>query len=99
MPPFFILTHQIVRASVPLMNVARCVARERAAHRFYDLVRALRTQASPATSIPAVALTAYARAEDRERALAAGFQVHLPKPIVARDLISTIEHLAPASRK
>ena len=31
LPPFFILMHQIVRASVPLMNVARRVARKRAA--------------------------------------------------------------------
>lgn len=31
--------------------------------------------------IPAVALTAYARLEDRERALRAGFRVHVPKPV------------------
>lgn len=33
------------------------------------------------TWIPAVALTAYARSEDRMRALMAGYQVHVVKPI------------------
>jgi len=32
-------------------------------------------------AVPAVALTAYARAEDRVRALASGFQMHAPKPV------------------
>jgi len=45
----------------------------------YDLVRAVR--ASPLTAqLPTVALTAYSRAEDRERALSAGFNFHLGKP-------------------
>jgi len=45
----------------------------------YDLVRAVR--ASPLTAhLPAVALTAYSRVEDRERALSAGFNFHIGKP-------------------
>ena len=43
--------------------------------------------------IPAIALTAYARAEDRERALAAGFQEHLTKPIDPKQLIAAIDLL------
>jgi signal transduction histidine kinase/ActR/RegA family two-component response regulator len=65
----------------------------------YELIRALRRRGPPAADLPAVAVTAYARGEDRARALAAGFQVHLPKPIVPHDLISQIERLAAASRK
>jgi PAS domain S-box-containing protein len=45
-------------------------------------------------SIPAVALTAYARSEDRMRALASGFQVHVPKPIEAGELVVVIASLA-----
>jgi PAS domain S-box-containing protein len=44
--------------------------------------------------IPAVALTAYARSEDRMRALASGFQVHVPKPIEAGELVAVIASLA-----
>jgi CheY-like chemotaxis protein len=45
-------------------------------------------------AIPAVALTAYARAEDRVRAVLAGFQMHVPKPVEAAELITVIASLA-----
>ncbi|HTN84653.1 MAG TPA: ATP-binding protein, partial [Sorangium sp.] len=44
--------------------------------------------------IPAVAVTAYARSEDRQRALAAGFQAYLAKPISAADLADVMSNLA-----
>ncbi|WP_437777400.1 hybrid sensor histidine kinase/response regulator [Sorangium sp. So ce1097] len=44
--------------------------------------------------IPAVALTAYARIEDRRRALTAGFQRHVPKPIDPSGLVKVIADLA-----
>jgi CheY-like chemotaxis protein len=44
--------------------------------------------------VPAVALTAYARPEDRDRALAAGFQVHLSKPVEPRALLEAVARLA-----
>jgi CheY-like chemotaxis protein len=44
--------------------------------------------------IPAVALTAYARVEDRVRALTAGFQVHVPKPVEPVELIAVVASLA-----
>ena len=44
--------------------------------------------------VPAVALTAYARAEDRRRALAAGYQVHLAKPVDPDELDSVIARMA-----
>ncbi len=39
---------------------------------------------------PAIALTAYARSEDRTRAMMAGFQVHVSKPIEPKELIATV---------
>jgi signal transduction histidine kinase/CheY-like chemotaxis protein len=53
---------------------------------FIEQVRRMhRTQ-----KVPALALTAFARPEDRERALAGGFQQHLPKPIDPARLVATI---------
>ncbi|MCA1616000.1 MAG: response regulator [Acidobacteria bacterium] len=43
---------------------------------------------------PAAALTAYTRTEDRMRALRAGFQLHLPKPVKAAELVTVIASLA-----
>jgi CheY-like chemotaxis protein len=42
---------------------------------------------------PALALTAFARADDSQRALAAGFQLHLPKPVDADSLVSAVARL------
>jgi CheY-like chemotaxis protein len=44
--------------------------------------------------IPAAALTAYARSEDRMKALRAGFQMHLAKPIDPAELVTTVAALA-----
>jgi CheY-like chemotaxis protein len=44
-------------------------------------------------AIPAVALTAYARAEDRVAALRAGFQMHVPKPVEPAELVVTLASL------
>ena len=43
--------------------------------------------------IPAIALTAYAREQDRDRAIAAGFQIHLAKPVVPDELVEAIVQL------
>lgn len=45
-------------------------------------------------ALPAVAITAYAQEEDREKALAAGFMTYLPKPIELSDLITAVEQAA-----
>jgi PAS domain S-box-containing protein len=59
----------------------------------YDLIRMVR--ANPATSdIPAAALTAFARPEDRKRSLLAGFQTHLAKPIDPAELTAVVASLA-----
>jgi CheY-like chemotaxis protein len=48
------------------------------------LLRRVRTEGGAARHVPAIAVTAHARHEDRERALAAGFRTYLPKPIDPR---------------
>lgn len=48
---------------------------------------------------PAVALTAFARSEDRRRALMAGFQMHLPKPVEPAELMAVVSNLFAASRR
>jgi PAS domain S-box-containing protein len=60
----------------------------------YDLIRQIR-QLAPGDggNTPAVALTAYARSEDRTKALLAGFQMHVAKPIEAAELLTTIASL------
>ncbi|MGA9769105.1 MAG: PAS domain S-box protein [Blastocatellia bacterium] len=45
------------------------------------------------TWIPAVALTAYARAEDRMKALASGYQIHVPKPVEPAEIITVLVSL------
>jgi PAS domain S-box-containing protein len=45
-------------------------------------------------SIPAVALTAFARSEDRTRALLAGYQAHLTKPVELNELVATVASFA-----
>jgi CheY-like chemotaxis protein len=64
----------------------------------YDLLRNLRDLPQTST-IPAIALTAYARQEDRARALSEGFQAHLPKPVEPNELISVIDHVARANER
>jgi signal transduction histidine kinase/integral membrane sensor domain MASE1/CheY-like chemotaxis protein len=59
----------------------------------YDLIRQVRALSSESSTVPAVALTAFATEKDQERALSAGFQVHLAKPVEATVLISVIEQL------
>jgi len=64
----------------------------------YSLIRALRCfPPDRGGRIPAIALTAYAREADRQRALSAGFQMHLVKPIEPRQLVSAVAHLARVS--
>lgn len=56
----------------------------------YELMKAVREQGK---TTPAVALTAYARAEDRLRALRAGYQMHVTKPVEYAELITVLSSL------
>jgi CheY-like chemotaxis protein len=64
-----------------------------------DLIRRVRLlDACRSGPIPAIAITAYARPEDRQRSLLAGFHMHLSKPIEAAELIASIAGLLQLSR-
>ncbi|MEO8501902.1 MAG: hybrid sensor histidine kinase/response regulator [Vicinamibacteria bacterium] len=61
----------------------------------YQLIRELRLRPPlQGGSVPAAALTAYARTEDRLRALRAGFQLHLAKPVQPSELVTVVASLA-----
>jgi CheY-like chemotaxis protein len=61
----------------------------------HSLVRRLREgSASRGRAVPSIAVTAYARREDRARALAAGFVEHMGKPIDPDALIAAVARLA-----
>ena len=61
----------------------------------YELIRRVRAmKPEQGGRIPAVALTAYARAEDRVQALQAGYQMHVPKPIEPAELEVVVATLA-----
>ncbi|MCA1616283.1 MAG: GAF domain-containing protein [Acidobacteria bacterium] len=61
----------------------------------YALIRQVRARPPEGGGrIPAAALTAYARAEDRMRALLAGFQIHVPKPVEPAELAAVVASLA-----
>jgi signal transduction histidine kinase/ActR/RegA family two-component response regulator len=60
----------------------------------YDFVHSLRALPEAAGGrTPAVALTAFARSEDRTRAMLAGYQLHLAKPVKLDELVATVASL------
>ena len=61
----------------------------------FQLIEQVRRHGNPRVRrVPAAALTAYARSDDRVKALRAGFQIHLAKPIDPAELVTTIAALA-----
>lgn len=60
----------------------------------YRLIRQIRViEASNGQKVPAIALTAYARAEDRRRVLLSGFQMHVAKPVEPAELVAVVANL------
>jgi CheY-like chemotaxis protein len=61
----------------------------------FDLIARIRRRSDPLIrDIPAGALTAYARSEDRAKALRSGFQLHLSKPLDPGELLAAVAALA-----
>jgi PAS domain S-box-containing protein len=67
----------------------------------YELLRQIRERERElgTAKLPALALTAYARAEDREAALNAGFQSHIAKPVAPLELVEAVASLAGRTTK
>ena len=60
----------------------------------YSLIRRIHElNSETGIDFPAIALTAMARAEDSDRAVSAGFKMHVPKPVEIDELTSTIVEL------
>jgi PAS domain S-box-containing protein len=60
----------------------------------YQLLRNLRSSGFDEKRLPAIAVTAFSRSQDRADALAAGFQAHLAKPVKAEALIAAVANFA-----
>jgi PAS domain S-box-containing protein len=61
----------------------------------YEFIRRVRARGSQSGGdVPAAALTAYARIQDRMRVLSAGYQMHVPKPIQPEELVTVVASLA-----
>ncbi len=59
----------------------------------YQLIRRFRAGEPKGQRLPAIALTAFARAEDRKKALLAGYQSHIAKPIDIAELVIVVAGL------
>jgi signal transduction histidine kinase/ActR/RegA family two-component response regulator len=62
-------------------------------HDGYDLIRRVRERGLSGKQLPAIALTAFARPDDRRRALVAGFQTHVAKPVDPEELVAVVATL------
>lgn len=82
---------RIVRTIRPDVIVSDIGMPDRDGYQLMRVVRSLPADAGGRT--PAVALTAFTRSEDRTRALLAGYQVHIAKPIEPHELLATIGSL------
>jgi PAS domain S-box-containing protein len=60
----------------------------------YEFLRKLRAAGYDAARLPAIALTAFSRTQDRDDALAAGFQLHMAKPVRSDALVNAVANLA-----
>jgi CheY-like chemotaxis protein len=66
----------------------------------FEFIRRLRSSSQPnICDIPAAALTAFARSEDRTKALQNGFEIHLAKPVDPGELAASVATLARRSRR
>ncbi|HZG52346.1 MAG TPA: ATP-binding protein, partial [Pyrinomonadaceae bacterium] len=82
---------EAIRASVPELLISDIGMPDRDG---YELIRCVRElPAESGGKIPAIALTAYARVEDRMQALRAGYQMHVPKPVELVELVAVAASL------
>jgi signal transduction histidine kinase len=60
----------------------------------YSLIRRLKGMAEHGRDIPAIAVTAYAKSDDRKKSLAAGFRAHVTKPVEPDELAAAVASVA-----
>jgi CheY-like chemotaxis protein len=61
----------------------------------YELIRRVREyERNRGVKVPAIALTAFARIEDRVKSLAAGYQMHIAKPVEPAELLTIVASLS-----
>ncbi len=65
----------------------------------YEFVKSLRARTDIWASTPVIALTAFARPEDKKEALAAGFSAHLAKPVKTTDLLKSVKSVLADGRR
>jgi signal transduction histidine kinase/ActR/RegA family two-component response regulator len=83
---------QMVESCPPHLLISDIGMPDEDGYTFIRKVRAL--GANGGGTIPAIALTAYARVEDRLKVLSAGFQMHVAKPIEPAELVAVVANLA-----
>jgi PAS domain S-box-containing protein len=64
----------------------------------FELITRVRQLPGPSAAVPAAALTAFARSEDRTKALQHGFEMHLAKPVDPGELVASVATLVRRSR-
>ena len=79
---------QLIELEAPHVLVSDIGMPEIDGYEFLRMVRARET--GEGSRMPAIALTAFARAEDRIRALRAGFVAHVAKPVEPSELLATV---------
>ncbi len=83
---------EVLRADAPDVILSDLGMPENDGYEFISWVRGLPAEDGGLT--PAAALTAFARSEDRQRALICGFQSHIAKPVEPSELITLVASLA-----
>jgi PAS domain S-box-containing protein len=82
---------EAIAAAVPDLLISDIGMPDKDGYEFIRLVREL--PAEGGGKVPAIALTAYARVEDRMQALRAGYQMHVPKPVELAELVAVAASL------
>jgi len=83
---------QAIRKKRPDVLVSDIAMPDEDGYGLIEKVRSLENGEAP--DIPAVAITAYAKDEDRMRALSSGFQIYLAKPVEPTELVSVVARAA-----
>ncbi|MEA5495843.1 ATP-binding response regulator [Limnoraphis robusta] len=84
---------EIIKESIPDVLISDIGMPDEDGYSFLKKVRSL--PQDQGGNIPALALTAYTKEEDRQQAIAAGFQMHLGKPLDITELVQAVFQLSP----